>query len=80
MSRRIDIRAQFGQRIRELRQARGLSQEAFAAECGLDRTYVSGIERGKRNVSLQNIELLARALNTSISDLTAGLDSDRRDA
>lgn len=80
MSRRIDIRAQFGHRIRQLRQAKGLSQEAFAAECGLDRTYVSGTERGKRNVSLQNIQLLAQALNISVSDLTAGIDSDPRDA
>ncbi|HJT78990.1 MAG TPA: helix-turn-helix transcriptional regulator [Gemmataceae bacterium] len=68
-----DIAAGFGQRVRELRKARGLSQEAFAAECGLDRTYVSGIERGRRNVSLRNIEVIARALGISISELTDGL-------
>jgi transcriptional regulator with XRE-family HTH domain len=68
-----DIALRFGQRIRELRNARNLSQEALAAECGLDRTYISGIERGKRNVSLRNIEVIARALRVSISELANGL-------
>jgi len=80
MTPKKDIRAKFGRRIRNLRQARGLSQESFAAECGLDRTYVSGIERGKRNVSLQNIEILAHALDITLSDLTKGLDADGNDA
>ncbi len=53
--------------------ALGLSQEAFAHAAGLDRTYISGIERGKRNVSLRNIEILAQALGTSISELTEDL-------
>ena len=73
MSRGGNIVVRFGQRIRELRKEKGLSQEAFAAECGLDRTYVSGIERGKRNVSLRNIEVIAKALGISISELTKGL-------
>ncbi len=76
MTRKKDIRVLFGQRVRQLRRAKGLSQESFAAECGLDRTYISGIERGKRNVSLQNIELLADALGVSISDLMAESESD----
>jgi len=63
----------FGERLRDLRQASGLSQEAFAERCGLDRTYISGIERGKRNVSLQNLKLIAKALNTSLSRLFDGL-------
>jgi transcriptional regulator with XRE-family HTH domain len=45
-----DIAARFGQRVRELRKAKDLSQETFATACGLDRTYISGIERGRRNV------------------------------
>lgn len=53
--------------------ALGLSQEAFAHAVGLDRTYISGIERGLRNVSLRNIERIAHTLGTSISDLTQGL-------
>ena len=63
----------FGERLRDLRLALGLSQEAFAERCGLDRTYISGIERGKRNVSLQNLKLIAKALNTSLSRLFDGL-------
>ena len=53
--------------------ALGLSQEAFADKCGLDRTYISGIERGKRNVALRNIELIARVLDISIAELMDGL-------
>ena len=63
----------FGRRLRELRQARGLSQEALALEADLDRTYVSGIERGKRNISLRNIEVLARTLGITLSELFDGL-------
>lgn len=63
----------FGERLRDLRLASGLSQEAFAERCGLDRTYISGIERGKRNVSLQNLKLIAKALNTPLSRLFDGL-------
>ena len=59
----------FGKRVKELRQKLSLSQEELAAECDLDRTYISGIERGQRNVSLKNIYKLSRALNVSPSDL-----------
>jgi transcriptional regulator with XRE-family HTH domain len=63
----------FGDRIRELRHSNALSQEAFADLCGLDRTYISGIERGRRNPSLSAIEILARALNVSVGELFDGL-------
>ena len=63
----------FGSRVRTLRQSKGLSQEAFAALCGLDRTYISGIERGVRNVSLANISRIARSLDLSLSQLMKGL-------
>ena len=63
----------FGERLRTLRKKRGLSQEAFASLCGLDRTYVGGIERGERNVSLRNIAIIARALGVTMSELTRGL-------
>jgi len=66
----------FGGRVRELRKARGFSQEAFAEHCGLDRTYIGGIERGERNVSLRNIEVIARALGVTVSELTQGLESE----
>ena len=58
-----------GLRVRKLRLVLGLSQEALADKCGLHRTYVGSIERGERNVSLQNIVRLARALQTTPSDL-----------
>ena len=63
----------FGQRVRSLRKERSLSQEAFADKCGLDRTYIGGIERGERNVSLKKIAIIAGALNISIADLMKGL-------
>jgi len=65
----LSVTERFGQRVRELRKERGLSQEDLAEICGLDRTYISGIERGLRNLALRNIEILARAFNISISDL-----------
>ncbi|MBU0717310.1 MAG: helix-turn-helix domain-containing protein [Planctomycetes bacterium] len=73
MSKTPDILVRFGQRLRELRKKAGFSQEQFAQRCELDRTYVGGIERGERNVSLRNIEVLARALSVSVSELTKGL-------
>ena len=63
----------FGTRVRDLRLKLGLSQEELATESGLDRTYVSGIECGKRNVALLNVAALARSLGVSVSELTKGL-------
>ena len=63
----------FGIRIRTLRKARGLSQEACADLAGLDRSYVGGIERGERNVSLVNIKKLSDALGISVEELFQGL-------
>jgi transcriptional regulator with XRE-family HTH domain len=51
----------------------GVSQEAFADLCGLDRTYVGGIERGERNVALVNVEKIARAFRVSIAELFRGV-------
>ncbi len=69
----MDVLERFGQRVRERRTALGLSQENFAATCHLDRTYISDIERGKRNVSLRNIEVIAESLGVSISELMDGM-------
>lgn len=69
MRRQLSVTQRFGERIRTLRKERGLSQEDLAELCSLDRTYISGIERGLRNVALRNIEALAKALDVSISDL-----------
>lgn len=68
-----DMCRQFGLRLRQIREKKGLSQEAFADLCDLDRTYVSGIERGKRNPSLRNLAKIASALQMPLSQLFAGL-------
>lgn len=60
---------EFGKRLRELRKYHRYSQESFALACGLDRTYIGGVERGERNISLINLTKIARALNTSTSEL-----------
>jgi len=62
-----------GANIRKYRDALGLSQEELADRCGLHRTYVGSVERGERNVSLENIVLLARALNEAPAALLEGL-------
>ena len=69
MEQKQEVLIQFGARVRTLRNSNGLSQEAFAALCGLDRTYISGIERGVRNVSLANIKILSEALGITLSEL-----------
>lgn len=58
-----DVREQFGKRLRDLRTAKNWSQESLALEANLDRTYVSSVERGRRNISIVNIFKLAKALN-----------------
>jgi len=62
------IRKAFGRRVRDLRKSKGFSQEAFADTAGLHRTYIGSIERGEQNVSIDNIERIAKALRV---DLTA---------
>jgi len=69
----ISLSVRFGKRLRELRKERDLSQEDFAARCGLDRTYVSGMERGVRNPSLAVIETLAVALGIRLEELFKGM-------
>ena len=61
------IKEKVGQRIKELRTKLGLSQEEFAFRCELDRTYITSLERGKRNISLENLEKIAKAFNMTLS-------------
>ncbi len=68
-----NIKAQFGERVRELRLSKDLSQEKLGALCGLDRTYISSIERGNRNVSLENIASIAAALDADLPHLFRGI-------
>ncbi|MCK8895437.1 helix-turn-helix domain-containing protein [Haemophilus influenzae] len=53
----------FGKKVKELRKQKGLSQEALALLCDLDRTYIGGVERGERNIGLINIYKISKALN-----------------
>lgn len=63
-----NIQVRYGNAVRKLRMQKSISQEDFADMCGLHRTYISDIELGKRNVSLENIERIALALDMSLSD------------
>ena len=69
--RTADPRVLFGIRVRELRTERGLSQERLAELAKLHRNYIGGVERGERNVALENIVRLAKALSISPRDLFA---------
>jgi transcriptional regulator with XRE-family HTH domain len=69
----LDIRIRFGRALRWQRQKLGVSQEAFADMCGLDRSYIGGIERGERNVALVNIEKIAKTLRLTIAELFRGV-------
>lgn len=64
-----DHRRVFGERVRELRTREGWSQEDFAHHVGLDRTYVSGIERGVRNPTLDVLHKLAQGLSVEVAEL-----------
>ena len=65
----MNIKEKIGLRIRQLRHEQNISQEAFADVCELDRTYISSIEKGRRNVSIINLEKIANALNVKLSIL-----------
>lgn len=69
----MDICKKFGNRVRELRIAQGFSQEVLAQKSGLHRTYIGGIERGERNISLINIEKIAIALDLPLTDMVTGI-------
>jgi transcriptional regulator with XRE-family HTH domain len=64
-----ELLKQFGIRIRELRHAKGLSQEQLAEKTGFHRTYIGMVERGERNLSLSNIAVLAKTFDMSVCDL-----------
>jgi transcriptional regulator with XRE-family HTH domain len=69
----VDVRIRFGKALRNRREKLGVSQEEFADMCELDRTYVGGVERGERNLSLINIEKIALAFRVSMSELFKGV-------
>ena len=64
----MDIKLKVGKRIKELRKTIGLSQEALALKADVDRTYVTDVENGRRNVSLEILERVIKALDVSVAD------------
>ena len=64
----------FGNRVRELRKDKNLSQEQLSFKADLHRTYIGMIERAEKNITLVNIEKIAKALEISINELTKNLD------
>jgi transcriptional regulator with XRE-family HTH domain len=72
----LDVRERFGYAVKVRRDELGLTQEELADKAAIHRTYLSDIERGTRNVSLINIELLANALGVSLSELFRRVEPD----
>ena len=72
----MTIEHAFGARIQTLRRSQGLSQEKFSLSIGMDRSYYASVEAGRRNISIRNIERIARGLNIRISELFAGMEQD----
>lgn len=64
----MDIKQAVGKRVKELRNKIGVSQEELADIAQLDRTYITSVERGKRNISIVNVEKLAKALQVSLAE------------
>ncbi|NVJ67610.1 MAG: helix-turn-helix transcriptional regulator [Gammaproteobacteria bacterium] len=69
----MKIEKKFGARLRKLRRAQDLSQEALAMDAGTNRTYVSELERGIKSPTISTLEQLAKSLSMSISELCEGL-------
>ena len=76
MAESVEVR--FGRRLREVREARNLSQEELAAKAGVHRTYVGLLERGERNVTLRTIERLADALSVGMAELMPTVAARRK--
>jgi len=68
-----EAQKKLGKRIAELRKKRGFSQEEFAHECGFHRSYMGAVERGEKNITIQKVEQIAKALNASLSELFKGV-------
>ena len=66
-------RMKFGERVRELREKAGLSQEELGFQAGLHRTYIGSIERGEQNVSIDNIHKITKALKISLYELSKSI-------
>lgn len=65
----MDVSSRFGVRLRELRRERNLTQLRMAVDFGIDRSFISDVERGRKSVSLPMLEVMALGLNLTLSDL-----------
>ena len=68
-----DIRARFGARLRKLRLKHGWTQVLLAERLGLDRSYLADVERGKRNISIMNVEIIAKGFGLTLSQMFSRL-------
>lgn len=73
------LRMRLGRAVRRLRKKAGYSQESFADRCGLHRTYMGAVERGESNISLDNIEKIARALHLTAAQLLTEAEGGKAD-
>lgn len=69
----MNIQKAFGLKVQQLRKESEMSQEKFALSIDMDRTYLASVEAGKRNISLCNIEKIAKGLNISVNELLSGI-------
>jgi transcriptional regulator with XRE-family HTH domain len=69
--------SKFGRAVRRLRRGAGYSQESFADKCGVHRTYMGSVERGETNISLDNLERIAKALNMTAGQLLIEAEKER---
>ena len=67
------ITTKFGKRIKQIRLSKAISQEKFALSIEMDRTYYASVENGKRNISIVNIEKIAKGLEISLEELFKGI-------
>jgi DNA-binding XRE family transcriptional regulator len=68
-----DVGSRFGQRLREFRHSRNITQTRMAVDFGIDRSFISDVERGRKSISLRMLEVIALGMEVSLSDLLAGL-------
>ena len=68
-----DVSSRFGLRLRELRRSKNMTQSRMAVEFGIDRSFISDVERGRKSISLPTLEILALGLRISLSDLLSGI-------
>ena len=73
----MDVKLKIGQRIKQLRDAKDMAQKDLAYAADLDRSYIASIENGLRNVSIVNIEKIAKALNVTLKELFDNVEFDK---